>query len=124
MRAIFIAGAIIMTAISSGDARSASGTLPVNVHAKLSVVFTPASASANCDDAPGTILAVVNVTGGNGKPVTLVPSGDITDFALSATTPPANVVIAPGGIVTAGSSCATIPAAGVTDLITVTATQN
>lgn len=110
-------------AASSAQSASASGTLNVSVRGKLAVVLNPTSTTITCDIAPGTVLSAVTTTGGNQKPITLTLTGDTTDFALSATTPPANIVVAPGGLTSNGSSCATISAAGVTDIATVTAAQ-
>jgi hypothetical protein len=123
IRVILIALVLGLTSIGASSAQSASGMLPVIVHGKLAVVFNPTSASITCDSPAGTVLSAVTTTGGNQKPITLTMTGDTTDFALSATAPPANVVVASAGITSSGSSCPTVTSAGITDTVTVTATQ-
>jgi hypothetical protein len=86
----------------------------------LVVMFSPLSPTVRASAAPGTVVAAITVSGGNGNPVTLALSGDTTDFALSALVPPASLVVGPNGI-----STANWPAQGTTKVIleTVTASQ-
>jgi hypothetical protein len=87
--------------------------------APFTIIFSPAYPSFPCSSLPppGTVISKITTIGGKASPVTLSLAGDMTDFALSATTVPANLVVAPGGI--SSSQCP----AGAVDTVTVTATQ-
>lgn len=71
------------------------------------------AAAVPCNAPPGTIVAAIRSSGGDGSPVALsLSAGDTADFALSGAT----IVVAAGGI-----------APGHCDLlrtVTITATQN
>ncbi len=87
--------------------------------AALALILTPDPAFVPCDSHPGATVSVASVTGGNANPVVLsLTAGDLTDFALSGSAPPANIVIAPGGLPI--DYCNTLPHL----TATVTATQN
>ena len=83
----------------SAQAASVSGTLSITVSpAPLAISVSPSSATEACSVAAGTVVSAINVTGGDGNAITLSMTGDTTDFVLSATTPPANVVVGPSGV--------------------------
>lgn len=112
--------AIVLAVVPSGVfAGDSSTTVSIQVSQRLIVVATPTNPTVACNDPAGEVVAAIAVTGGNGKPITLGMTGATTDFALSGSTPPANVVIAPGGI-TVDSCSTTLPA---TETVTITATQ-
>jgi hypothetical protein len=87
--------------------------------AGFTIIFSPAYPQFLCSALPpaGTVVSKITTIGGKNTAVTLTLSGDTTDFVLSATTVPANLVVAPGGI--SSSQCP----AGAVDSVTVTATQ-
>jgi hypothetical protein len=87
--------------------------------APFTIIFTPAYPTFLCSalPPPGTVVSKITTIGGHNTAVTLALSGDTTDFALSATTVPANLVVAPGGI--SSSQCP----GGAVDTVTITATQ-
>jgi len=91
----------------SAHAASVSGTLSITVSpapAPLAITMSPSSATEACNVAAGMVVSAISVTGGDGKPNTLSMTGDTTDFSLSSATPPANMVVASGGI--APADCA------------------
>jgi hypothetical protein len=60
--------------------------------AALHLALSPA---VPCEAVPGTVVASVRVSGGDGNPVTMtISGGDVGDFALSGT----DLVVAGGGI--------------------------
>jgi len=87
------------------------GTVNVTPQLNLSL-----SSFVPCTATPGSEVAVVSSSGGDGNAIKLSLAGDVTDFALNATNPPANVVVGPNGI--AAANC------GKTFVETITATQN
>lgn len=105
MRNVFtVAFALTVLAASQSQA----GT----VQQALALVFNPATPTIACNATPGTVVAAVSTTGGDGNAATFATSGgDTTDFVVNGT----NVVVGPSGI--AASSC------GKTMTVTVTATQ-
>jgi hypothetical protein len=106
--------ASLLLCLSAQFALAASSTsdLPITVHQKLTIVFTPAAPIIDCTTAPGSVVSALSATGGNGKPVGYsITGGNSTDFALNGT----NVVVGPNGIATA--TC------GSTAIVTITATQ-
>ena len=64
----------------------------------LMVSLNPSSVTEDCYAAGSSAVSAVSVSGGNGNPITLSMTGNTTDFALSATTLPANVIVVSGGI--------------------------
>src|SRR5271163_2850975 len=101
-----VAFGVAVAAISlfhvSAQAASVSGTLSITVSPPaLALVLSPSSATEACNVAAGTVIPAISVTGGDGNAITLSMTGDMTDFSLSSTTPPANVVVASGGITSA-----------------------
>jgi hypothetical protein len=61
----------------------------------LHLAFSPAVA---CEAAPGSVVASVRVSGGDGMPVTMqVTAGDVGDFALNGT----DLVVVGAGIAAA-----------------------
>jgi len=110
-----------MLAVAVGVGLGAQPADPtVLTAAPFTIIFQPAYPVFLCSalPAPGTVVSKITTIGGKNTAVTLALSGDTTDFALSATTVPANLVVAPGGI--SSSQCP----AGATDSITITATQS
>jgi hypothetical protein len=99
-------------------AGSVTSTLQITVQAPLQIVFTPPNPTVICSATPGTVVAALSVTGGDGNAPTWAISGDTTDFALSGS----NIVIAAGGITAAG--CPVAPALTKLDNVVVTATQS
>jgi len=85
----------------------------VNATPQLSLSLSP---FVPCSAAPGSEVAVVSSSGGDGNAITLSMAGDVTDFALNAAHPPASLLVGPNGI--AAANC------GKTFVETITATQN
>ena len=96
---------------------STTGQLSITVFNPPIVSFNPANPQVVCNAAPGTQVAAVTVSGGDGKAITQTLSGDTTDFALTG----GNVVVGTNGI--AASSCPVPPALTAPQSVTVTATQ-
>lgn len=106
-----------------GEALAASGSLDVTIQIDPALSVTAsAPATLVCDAAAGTVVSHITTAGSGAGSATLGLTGDTTDFALSATTAPADLVVAAGGITSNGLSCATIPAGGGTASVTITAT--
>jgi hypothetical protein len=104
--------ALALLASSPAWAGSATATLPITIQAPLVVSANPPNPTVACNAAPGTAVAALSVTGGNGNPVTYqATAGDTTDFTTSG----ANLVVAPNGI--NPNNC------GKTNNVAVTATQ-
>jgi hypothetical protein len=97
---------------------STSSNLTITVTGVPIIGFSPNNPMISCTLAAGTVVSAVSITGGDGQPITLALSSDTTDFALSGTAPPANVIVGPNGI-----TCPVAPATSTTDIVTVTATQ-
>ena len=114
MRNVFtVAFALTVLAASQSQAGTVTATVPVTVQQALALVFNPATPTIACNATPGTVVAAVSTTGGDGNAATFATSGgDTTDFVVNGT----NVVVGPSGI--AASSC------GKTNDVTVTAPQN
>ena len=115
-------GVLLAALLAAGAAEAASATVSIVVKPPLAIVFTPPSpVTINCPPSgnfpAGTVVTAVTTTGGDGQPVTLSLSGDTADFALSATSPPANIITGTSGV--AGCS----GTANVTDTVTITGTQ-
>ena len=114
----------VWSAVATIAAGLGLGAKPVDpavlAAAPFTIIFSPAYPTYSCSalPIPGTVVSKITTIGGKASPVTLSLAGDMTDFALSATTVPANLVVAPGGI--SSSLCP----AGATDSITITATQS
>ena len=85
----------------------------VNATPQLSLSLSP---FVPCSAAPGSKVAVVSSSGGDGNAITLSMAGDVPDFALNAAHPPASLLVGPNGI--AAANC------GKTFVETITATQN
>ena len=115
--AFLLAAALLVAAVSTAHAGSASATLSITIQAPFKITVIPANPSIACNAAPGTPVAALSMTGGDGNPVTYAAGGgDTSDFAVSGS----NVVVGPNGI--AAANC---PAIGQTSTqtLTVTATQ-
>ena len=95
--------------------------LVIKVNPALALAFNPSAPSIDCNIPGGTLVAQIIPSGGDGNPITLGITGDTTDFALSATTAPANVIVASGGITSATGKCPL--AAAVTETVTINASQ-
>jgi|SRR5271166_1080286 len=67
----------------------------------LILLINPSIATEDCFIPGGTIVSTVDASGGDGNAITLSMTGNTTDFALDATSPPANVVVVSGGILLA-----------------------
>lgn len=109
----------LIAAASQASAASVSGGISVTISPPvppLVETINPAATTIACETPPGTTVGTATVSGGTGGAITLTLSGDTTDFALSGTTPPANVVVAPGGIIAADCD-------NMVHLVTVTASQ-
>ena len=100
---IAIAALLFLLAASAhAQAASVSATLSITIQpGALMALLNPSSATEACNVAGGTVVSTVSVSGGDGNAITLSMTGNTTDFALSATAPPANVVVAPGGVILA-----------------------
>jgi hypothetical protein len=113
----------VWSAVATIAAGLGLGAKPVDpavlAAAPFTIIFSPAYPTYSCSalPPPGTVVSKITTIGGKNVPVTLALAGDTTDFVLSATTVPANLVIAPGGI--SSSQCP----GGAIDTVTVTATQ-
>ena len=113
----------IWSAVAAIAAGLGLGAKPVDpavlAAAPFTIIFSPAYPTYSCSalPIPGTVVSKITTIGGKNTAVTLALSGDTTDFALSATTVPANLIVASGGI--SSSQCP----AGAVDSVTVTATQ-
>jgi hypothetical protein len=103
----FFAAAIV--AAKSYAAQTASAALSVTVAMPLTVTLAPAKATVPCNAAPGTLIAAIITTGGNGGPITFL--SDATDFLVAG----AKVVVGPGGL---AARCA-----GITENVGISATQ-
>jgi len=68
--------------------------------------------SIPCSVLPGTVVASINLSGGDGSPISLGMTGDAGDFAISGS----NVVVGKSGITP--SRCGTV------QTVTITARQN
>ena len=95
--------------------QTATGSLTITIQGPLALSFTPSAPNLACGAAAGSVVAAINVSGGDGKPVSVSMTGDTTDFALSATALPANVIVGPNGI--AATSC------GANQAVMISATQ-
>ena len=95
--------------------------LVIKVNPALALAFNPSAPSIACNVPGGTLVAAITASGGDGNPITLSITGDTTDFALSATTLPANVIVASGGITSASGKCPLT--APVTETVTINASQ-
>src|SRR5271165_6050850 len=92
----------LLTASANARAANVAATLSITIQpGALMALLNPSSATEACTVAGGTVVSTVSVSGGDGNAITLSMTGNTTDFALSSTTPPANVVVAPGGIILA-----------------------
>ena len=92
----------LLTASAHAQAANVAATLTITMQAgALAALLNPSSATEACNVPGGTVISTVSISGGDGNPITLSMTGNTTDFALSATTPPANVVVAPGGVILA-----------------------
>jgi hypothetical protein len=112
MKPILAVAAIgCLIAAAAALAGSVSTPFKVTIVRPIDVTFSPATARVPCDTKPGTVIAAVKTTGGNGNPITLVLSGS-TNFVLQGM----NVVVAPAGI--AAADCA-----GKSEMVHVAATQ-
>lgn len=115
---IFIALFVISTqAFAAG---TVSGTVSISIEPALVMVLNPSSALLACEAPAGTLISAISVAGGDGKPSALALSGGTASFVLSGTTSPANVVIAPGGILPADCPSGATPSM---QNVLVTATQ-
>jgi hypothetical protein len=114
----FLALAVVLGfgCLLAGDIATAGGSVSTPfkvtiVRPPLDVTFSPASAKVPCDTKPGTVIATVKTTGGNGNPVKPILSGS-TNFVLQGM----NVIVAPAGI--AAADCP-----GKSEMVHVAATQ-
>ena len=114
-KALWLALAVCVLA-SQARAGKVGTPLEVKVYAHLTLAFVPPAVTVSCDAKPGTVIATLVPTGGNGKPITYtITRGDSKDFAISG----ANVVVATAGITAA--NCKTSQSAGF--IVTVSAQQ-
>jgi hypothetical protein len=92
-------------------AGNVTATLPITIQAPLVIVFTPPNPTIPCNAAPGTVVAALSVTGGDGNPATYTASsGDTTDFAVApGANGGANVAVGSAGIAAANCGTATGP---------------
>ena len=109
----FLMGLSIGIGISAAQAASSvTGTVTITLQAPLKVVFAPTAPTVACTAAPGTVVATLSTTGGDGSPASFTATGgDTDDFAVSGS----NVVVGPNGV--AAASC------GATENLSVAATQ-
>src|SRR5271165_3072394 len=99
---IALATLLFLAASAHAQAANVGTTLTITIQpGALMALLNPSSATEACSVAGGTVVSTVSVSGGDGNPITLSMTGNTTDFVLSATTPPANVVVAPGGVILA-----------------------
>src|SRR5271165_2076440 len=100
---IVLAALLFLFAASAhAQAANVASTLTSTIQpGALMQLLNPSSATEACNVPGGTVVSTVSVSGGDGNPITLSMTGNTTDFVLSATTPPANVVVAPGGVILA-----------------------
>jgi len=71
-------------------------------------------ASVACNAPPGTVVARILTTGGDGKPISYTISGSVSQYFR----------IRPSGIIVVGPNGIAASACGKTNDVTVTATQN
>jgi len=90
-------------------AQTSSAALSVAVMPALTVTTAPAAAKIPCNMPPGTLVAKIITTGGNGGPISFL--SDATDFPVAGST----VVVRPGGL---AAGCA-----GKTENVKISATQ-
>ena len=108
--ALFGLGLALLPAGS--QAGNVSGTLSIKIQPALAISFAPTSPTVDCTAAPGTVVAAISTSGGNGNAATpAITGGNSTDFAISGS----NIVVAANGI--ASANC------GKTQSVTITATQ-
>lgn len=108
--AFVIVGGAIWAGLAS--AASVKQNVAIHIYTPLAIVVTPASPTVPCDAPPGTAVATISYTYGDGDAIdapTISPTGD---FALSGM----NIVVGPNGI--AATNC------GTTENVTITADQN
>ena len=116
-----IVGCFLVVAAAANAQELIPFQLVIKVNPALALAFNPSAPSIDCNIPGGTVVADITSTGGDGNPITLSISGDTTDFALSATALPANVIVASGGITSATGKCPiTTP---VTETVTINASQ-
>jgi hypothetical protein len=72
----------------------------------LTLVFNPTNPTVPCNTPPGTAVMAITTSGGDGNAVALSMTANSADFALSATAPPANLIVGPAGI--ASPDCNTV----------------
>jgi hypothetical protein len=107
-----LAAALICGAGGEARAASKSAPLQLKIYPHLTVAVTPTQATVHCDAPPGTVIAAISSTGGNGKPVGYaLTAGDTADFAIAD----GKVVAGPNGL--AANQCGQAP------FVTVTASQ-
>src|SRR5215469_6467901 len=93
---LLVTGLSMISALPCYSQQNLPGPLIPHV---LKLIFTPPYPVISCTLSPGSIVAKIGITGGNGGPVTLsIAGGDSTDFAISSGTLPSNIIVAPGGI--------------------------
>jgi hypothetical protein len=117
MRHLAIVSVVLIGLISNQAlGANTSATLTITVYSPLGVSFSPSSPSISCSSPAGTVVTTITSTGGDSNSIGITLTGDTSDFALSAASLPANVIVGQNGI--AASSC------GKTDSVTITATQS
>jgi hypothetical protein len=107
-RLLALALALVSALLAPGianPAQTASAALSVTVAMPLKVSVAPATATVVCNAAPGTVVAKIITTGGNGGPISLL--SDATDFVVAGS----NVAVGAGGI--AAASCKTTENVGI-----------
>jgi hypothetical protein len=84
------------TAVHAQSNGSTTFTVTYPPSAVLVTVNPNPATPASCPLAAGIVLSSISATGGNGTPIS-VSLSDTTDFALSAATLPANIIVPAGG---------------------------
>lgn len=94
----FLLLGLLLLPLQAWAANTVSQTLSIVVQGNFVLVVNPSSASLACAAAPGTIVASMTTSGGDGNAITFTLTGNnTTDFVISGK----NVVVAPAGIVPA-----------------------
>jgi hypothetical protein len=108
----FFAASIVAAKSNVAVAAQTSAALSVTVATPLTVTLAPATATVVCNAAPGTVIAKIITTGGNGGAISFL--SDATDFVAAGS----NVAVGAGGI----AGCPP-PGGSKTEIVKISATQ-
>ena len=91
----FLLLGLLLLPLHARAASTVSQTLSIVVQGSFVLVVNPSSVTLACAAAPGTVVASMTTSGGDGNAITFTLTGNnTTDFVISGK----NVVVAPAGI--------------------------